>query len=234
SLRAREVSCLDVLEAYQSVAIEINKKLNCITEFLETARDMALRLDQEGPPVDPSKKPLFGLPFSVKENVEYEGLDMTMGCGKYLGKPMTRSSPLLLVLKELGAIPFCRTNVPQICCSFGAGNPVYGTTGNPYAVDRTPGGSSSGEGALVASGGSLLGVGNDMGGSVRMPAVLCGCYGLKPTFRRLSSEGIGLCKPGELGYEVVPGFLTRDAHSLSIVMRAVVNSRVMQRLDRDI
>ncbi len=94
-------------------------------------------------------------------------------------------------LKSLGAVPFCQTNVPQTMFSLQCSNPAYGATSNPHDVTREPGGSSGGEGALLAGGGSVLGIGSDLGGSLRNPAALCGIYSLRPTFgRHLSQMGV--------------------------------------------
>ena len=92
-------------------------------------------------------------------------------------------------MKELGAVPFCITNFPQTMYSFGSSNPIYGLTTNPYDKRRSPGGSSSGEGALIAQGGSILGLGTDVGGSLRIPSHFCGIVTLKPTTNRIFEGG---------------------------------------------
>ena len=81
----------------------------------------------------------------------------------------------------MGAIPFCLTNVPQTMVSYACSNPVFGVTTNPLDKNRTPGGSSGGEACLIAMGGSILGLGSDIGGSLRIPAHFCGIPSLKPT-----------------------------------------------------
>ena len=92
-------------------------------------------------------------------------------------------------LKELGANPFCLTNVPQTMMSFGSSNPIYGATTNPHDRTRSPGGSSSGEGAILGYGGSILGLGTDRAGSLRIPAAFCGIVSLKPTSGRIYDGG---------------------------------------------
>ena len=94
-------------------------------------------------------------------------------------------------MKELGAIPFCITNIPQTMLSYACSNPVYGCTTNPHDSQRTPGGSSGGEACLIAQGGSILGLGSDVGGSLRIPAHFCGITALKPTQGRLCERGRG-------------------------------------------
>ncbi|KAI8789821.1 fatty-acid amide hydrolase 1 [Biomphalaria glabrata] len=102
------------------------------------------------------------------------------------------------MLKTLGAVPFCRTNVSQAQMSLSCNNPVYGETRNPIQRHRTCGGSSGGEGALIGGGGSVLGVGCDLGGSIRVPSHFCGTVGVKGTPKRIS--GAGSCP---LGQEIV-------------------------------
>ena len=94
-------------------------------------------------------------------------------------------------MKELGAIPFCITNIPQTMLSYACSNPVYGCTTNPHDSQRTPGGSSGGEACLIAQGGSILGLGSDVGGSLRIPAHFCGITAIKPTQGRLCERGRG-------------------------------------------
>ena len=96
---------------------------------------------------------------------------------------------LLQKLKALGANPFCLTNLPQTMYSFGSSNPVYGVTTNPFDKTRSPGGSSSGEAALIGYGGSILGLGSDVGGSLRTPAAFCGVTSLKPSTGRIFDGG---------------------------------------------
>lgn len=86
-------------------------------------------------------------------------------------------------------MPFCKTNVPQSLFTYACGNSIYGETLNPLNSKLSPGGSSGGCAALIAAGGSLLGVGTDMGGSIRIPAHFCGIAGMKPTMLRMSSQG---------------------------------------------
>lgn len=122
--------------------------------------------------------PLHGLPFSVKDNVNVVGYDSTAGMSKFIDQPAAEDAALVAALRNLGAIPFCRTNVPQTLLrwncgvilflseyknvgfsphSFGCSNPIWGSTKNPWDNERSPGGSSGGEACLVAAGGSLFG-----------------------------------------------------------------------------
>jgi fatty acid amide hydrolase len=131
-----------------------------------------------------TKGPLHGLPISVKDNCNVHGMDSTIGLGKYLNDPAKNSAVIVRIMMDLGAVPFCKTNVPQTLLSFGCANPVFGLTKNHLNHDLTPGGSSGGESTLIAAGGSRLGIGSDIGGSVRIPAHFTGVVGFKVTKNR--------------------------------------------------
>merc|ERR1712212_1333909 len=131
----------------------------------------------------------FGLPISVKECFYVKGYDSTIGLAQFIAKPAPEDSVFVRALKDLHAVPFCLTNIPQTMVSYSCSNPVYGNTANPHDLTRTPGGSSGGEAALIASGGSILGIGTDVGGSLRIPAHFCGLAALKPTSRRIYQGG---------------------------------------------
>ncbi|CAI9725351.1 Hypothetical predicted protein [Octopus vulgaris] len=158
-LKERSLKAIDVLHAYQFKALEAQEKTNCIVALIPEAEELALSCDSQ-PSVT---KPLHGIPISLKETI------------------------ICKCLKELGAIPFVTTNVPQILMTISCDNNIYGQTRNPHNADRCPGGSSGGEGALIGYGGSILGVGTDQGGSIRCPSHFCGIYGLKTTLGRFGT-----------------------------------------------
>ena len=96
---------------------------------------------------------------AFQEHISIESLECTVGIPSNLGNISLRDVELVRVLKHLGAVPFCRTNLPQTCISFDCSNPIYGKTVNPRNPERSPGGSSGGEGALIGGGGSVMGFG---------------------------------------------------------------------------
>eukprot|EP00619_Florenciella_sp_RCC1007_P021682 CAMPEP_0205933966 /NCGR_PEP_ID=MMETSP1325-20131115/34864_1 /ASSEMBLY_ACC=CAM_ASM_000708 /TAXON_ID=236786 /ORGANISM="Florenciella sp., Strain RCC1007" /LENGTH=99 /DNA_ID=CAMNT_0053303889 /DNA_START=1 /DNA_END=297 /DNA_ORIENTATION=+ len=98
---------------------------------------------------------LQGLPVSIKECVAWAGHDVTIGTAGRIGRLHDDDAVVLKVLKEQGAVPFCRTNIPQTMLSYECSNPVFGATTNPHSSDKGPGGSSGGEGCLIGGGGSL-------------------------------------------------------------------------------
>jgi len=137
--------------------------------------------------------PLLGLPISVKDQYDMEGCYSDMGLGTRLLKGPSSSDGLLCkILKNAGAIFFTRTNVPQALLVAESNNSIWGEAKNPHDLNRTPGGSSGGEGALIASLGSPVGLGTDIGGSIRIPAHNNGVYGFKPTGGRITSKGLSV------------------------------------------
>ncbi|KAK4023136.1 vitamin D3 hydroxylase-associated protein [Daphnia magna] len=220
-------TCLEVLRSYQAKALEITSEYNCVTEFILEAEEWAKELDAEAAHSG-KKGPLHGLPFSVKDNVGLIGYDSTVGISQFINQPAIEDAAMVIALKKLGAIPFCKTNVPQTNMSFGCSNPIWGLTKNPWDKERTPGGSTGGEACLIAAGGSPLGIGTDIGGSVRLPAAFCGIYSIKPTTFRFSSKGVKKVTIGNVGITPVPGILARDSHTVATVTKLLLENNHLQ------
>uniref|UniRef100_A0A9J8B8S9 Fatty-acid amide hydrolase 1 n=1 Tax=Cyprinus carpio carpio TaxID=630221 RepID=A0A9J8B8S9_CYPCA len=205
-----------VLYAFMEKALEVNKNLNCSTEIL--MKSVAQLKD-----INTQKKGLlYGVPISIKDNVAYEGRDTSCGVVSKLDEPALVDSVVVKVLKKQGAIPFIKTNIPQGLLNYDCSNPIYGQTLNPCNLQKTSGGSSGGEGALIGGGGSILGLGTDIGGSIRIPASFCGICGFKPTTMRLSVQGISSCVKGQKSVLSSLGPLGRDVESLALCMRALL------------
>ncbi|UOF01461.1 amidase [Bdellovibrio reynosensis] len=178
----KEVSPTEVIEAHIARIEEVNPKLNAMVEddFVRARKkaheqtDLVAKDNSDLPP-------LFGVPFTVKEMFAYEGMKRTGGSIHHKNDVMNWDSTLVTRMKVAGAIPLGTTNVPELGFWFETFNPVYGRTNNPYDLGRTPGGSSGGEGALLGAGASPIGLGSDIGGSIRMPAFFCGVFGHKPS-----------------------------------------------------
>ena len=226
-LKSRDLKAVDVLEAYQSAAIAATEDLNCVTQFIKEAKDWAKQLDASS-----SVKPLHGVPISLKENIIISGYDTTIGISKYLTECHTADSNIVKILKALGAVPFCRTNLPQLMASIGCSNPIYGRTLHPNDKTRTPGGSSGGEGALIGSGGSIVGVGTDLLGSCRIPASFCGVVGLKPTTNRLSLIGALSGRQGGVGLAEILGLLGKNVDIVTEVFKCLTEGQHMYNYDR--
>ncbi|XP_018016829.1 vitamin D3 hydroxylase-associated protein [Hyalella azteca] len=217
-LREGSISAVLVLQSYQAMAIEESKRTNCVTEFIPDAKRWAESLDavKLGQMSDVTL-PLHGLPVSVSDNISIEGLDCSLGLRKRLRQPADHDAVIVQVIKRLGAIPFVKTNTAQLCLSPGCSNPVWGETVHPIDPTRASGGASGGEAALIAGGGSMLGLGTDISGGLRTPAGWCGTVSLKPTAKRLSSKGcVSAIDP--LGIHSTVGVMGRDS---SIVVEAI-------------
>ncbi|KAK7688079.1 hypothetical protein QCA50_008449 [Cerrena zonata] len=139
-----------------------------------------------------------------------------MGYASWIGDVAKYDCVLVEILYELGAVPFVRTNVPQTLIWGETSNHVFGRTTNPWNRYMTPGGSSGGEGALLALKGSPLGVGTDIGGSVRIPSAMCSLYTLRPSYERLPYAN---ARNAQEGQESISSVLGPMANSLSSVKR---------------
>ncbi|XP_043984263.1 vitamin D3 hydroxylase-associated protein-like [Gambusia affinis] len=206
----------DVFYSYMEKALAVHKELNCCTEILLESFDQLRTFGSNKDGL------LYGVPISIKDNVSYKNYDCTCGVLINLSKPAKKDSVIVEVLKKQGAIPFTKTNLPQALLSYDCSNPIFGQTVNPYNPQKTSGGSSGGEGALIGGGGSILGIGTDVGGSIRIPAGFCGICGFKPTTGRLSSQGIVPIFRGQKCVLSSPGPLARDVDSLALCMQALL------------
>jgi fatty acid amide hydrolase len=144
-----------------------------------------------------------------------------MGVVGRAGSKAGADAALVTALREAGAVILGRTNLSQLCLYAESRNPLFGQTANPWSLEHTPGGSSGGEGAAIAAGLSPLGVGTDIGGSIRVPAHFCGIAGFKPTLDRLPMRGIGAGIPGQEAVRAMCGPMARTARDLQLVMSAL-------------
>lgn len=178
----KEVSPREVLEAHIARIEEVNPSLNAMVESdFVRARMLAEEQTEKLTKDNSSLPPLFGVPFSVKEMFAYKGMKRTGGSIHHKNDIMDWDATIVARMKNAGAVPMCTTNVPELGFWFETFNPVYGRTNNPYDFSRTCGGSSGGEGALLGAGATPMGLGSDIGGSIRMPAFFCGVAGHKPS-----------------------------------------------------
>ena len=131
---------------------------------------------------------LHGIPVSIKELFKSFAASSNLGLAAYVNWVSFEDGALIKVIKQFGGIPFVKTNVPQLCMIPETVNNIFGWTLNPLNKEWTCGGSSGGEGALVASGCSIVGIGDDVAGSVRIPAAYCGVYGFKSGTKRATKK----------------------------------------------
>ncbi|XP_008564683.1 PREDICTED: vitamin D3 hydroxylase-associated protein-like [Galeopterus variegatus] len=219
-LRDEELSLESVLCSYLEQALKVHQEVNCLTDFLGECEEQLQALKK----LKKSERGLlYGIPISLKDPFDCMGHDSTCGIAQFLEKPATKDGVIVKVFKAQGAIPFVKTNIPQTLLSWDCSNPIYGQTLNPLNLKKTSGGSSGGEGALLAERGSILGMGTDTGGSIRIPASFCGVYGLRTTGYRLSYSGVATAIKGKKSVTTVAGPLARDVESLALCLRALLS-----------
>ncbi|CAF4807039.1 unnamed protein product [Rotaria sp. Silwood1] len=220
-----ELTAEQVIKAYLKRAGIAHQLTNCATEFLgEEAIDRAKYLDEEfkkrGGPIGP----IHGLPISVKEMVAMRGRRISSGWVKWIDRIADDDALILKILYEAGAIFYVRTTQPQGLMHLECSSPVYGTTTNPFNRHLSSGGSSGGEGALLGLKGSLIGIGTDIGGSIRFPAASNGVYGLKPTTFRLPARGLMVAQAGSQSIIGVIGPLARTREDINLFMKTILDT----------
>uniref|UniRef100_A0A8C6TBI9 Fatty-acid amide hydrolase 1 n=1 Tax=Neogobius melanostomus TaxID=47308 RepID=A0A8C6TBI9_9GOBI len=215
-LQESALSPEEVFYTYLEKTLDVHQKLNCCTEIILDSFEQLKTIGSC------KRGILYGVPLSLKENLLLKNHDSSCGVVKYLNQPADDDCVLVKVLKEQGAIPFVRTNFPQALLNYDCSNPIYGQTLNPHNLQKTAGGSSGGEAALIGAGGSVIGIGTDIGGSARIPASFCAICGFKPTAGRLSSKGCKSIFRGQKTVLSTPGPMARDVDSLALFMKAEI------------
>jgi len=189
AIRAKEVSSEEVVDAYLQRIEEVNPKLNAVVQLTADAARAQAREADAALARGHIKGPLHGVPITIKDNIETAGVICTGGTKGRASFVPTQDETVAARMRAAGAIMLGKTNLPELGLALETDNLVYGRTNNPYDLSRTPGGSSGGEAAIIAAGGSPLGLGNDMGGSIRLPAHFCGIAGIRPTTGRVPRTG---------------------------------------------
>lgn len=180
-IAAGDVSSREVLDAHLARVEAVNPDLNAIVRVLaDEASAAAAEADRavaNGEPLGP----LHGVPCTVKENIDLAGTPTTQGVPALADAIAPTDAPTVERMRAAGAIPFARTNLPDLGLRVHTDSSLHGLTRNPWNPGVTAGGSSGGEGSAIAAGMSPIGIGNDIGGSLRNPAHCCGISSLKPT-----------------------------------------------------
>lgn len=168
----------------------VNPSLNAVVEDrFADALDEAILMDKQLHNPENRNKSLYGVPISIKESLNVNGMKTTGGVAHRKDIIMSKDADVVKILKESGAIILCKTNTPALCFCHETDNKLYGRTNNAWDIERTAGGSSGGEAALISVGGSPLGMSSDIGGSIRFPSHFNGVVGFKPGAHQVSSEG---------------------------------------------
>ncbi|KAJ4258375.1 hypothetical protein NW757_002942 [Fusarium falciforme] len=226
-LASGALSSFEVTMAFCKRAAIAQQLINPLTEIffdkaLERAKELDAYLAREGKP----KGPFHGLPISLKDMWMVKGEAATLGFVAYLPKPVAEeNSPIVDILLDGGAVLYCKTNVPQGLFSMEGENNVFGVTLNPHKLTLGAAGSSTGEGALVGFRGSPLGLGTDIGGSIRSPSLVSGAYGFKPTANRIPFSGQQFHFPkGWPGILPSAGPHANSAQDLTYFCKAIIGS----------
>ncbi|EPS26957.1 hypothetical protein PDE_01897 [Penicillium oxalicum 114-2] len=181
-LSSAEVTSLELTRAFAKRASVAHQLTTCCTEiFFEEAFATAKFLDDHLARTGATVGPLHGLPVSIKDLFSVKGVDTSIGWVGLTNNPAPADKAVARTLRRLGAVLYVKTNLPQSMMMSDSYNHVFGQCVNPLNRRLISGGSSGGESSLVAARGSALGIGTDLGGSIRIPASLCGLYGLSPS-----------------------------------------------------
>jgi amidase len=244
-IASRQVSSREVVTAHLQRIEEVNPHLNAVVRRMDEsalagadAADAAVRRgDRLGP--------LHGVPFSVKENIDVAGTPTTSAVVALAEAYSNTDAPVVERMKAAGGIVIGRTNLPDMGLRIHTDSSLHGLTRNPWNPDRTAGGSSGGEGSALASGMSPIGLGNDIGGSLRNPAHCCGVASIKPTqgvipsateipptglsmaFQLMASEGVMARRVADvrLGFDIVRGQHWRDPYSVTASLAEATGDR---------
>ncbi|KAI0777764.1 amidase signature enzyme [Trametes elegans] len=208
----------DVLKTYGKRALTAHASTNCLADvFFEEAERTAASA--------PASKPLLGVPVSIKDCIDVEGHDTTLGFSANANRPARASAPLVRLLRDAGALIYAKTTLPTACLSFECSSDLFGVTTNPYNPAFSPGASTGGGAALLAYQGSLVEIGTDIGGSTRYPAVYCGLYSVKGTLGRFPGYGCVSCTPGLEAVPTVTSPLARTLDDLLEFWRRIIDLR---------
>lgn len=215
-----------VAKAFLQRAGLASKLANCVTELLP---DRALKRAQELDAYYTEHKkpigPLHGLPISVKEHVAMQDLDLNAGFISWVGKVGADDALILKLLWCAGCVFYARTTEPQTLMHLETSSNIFGVTVNPYNTKLTSGGSSGGEGALMGLGGSCLGIGTDIGGSIRSPAANQGLFGLRPSSYRLPLDGFAATMVGQEHIVPVIGPLSTSLSGIKTFMKTLIDQK---------
>lgn len=239
-IRSRKVRSEDAVEAYIARIKECNPILNFqvkdrFNDALEEARKIDAILDADNTPERYSEKnaPFLGVPLSVKEAFSVVGMPNCSGLVNRKDIISTQDAPVVANLRRAGCIVLGVTNTSELCMWYESANFVYGRTNNPYDVRRIVGGSSGGEGCILGAGAAVIGVGSDIGGSIRMPCFFNGVFGHKPSSDVTISQGQFPCSQGKTLELLATGPMCRYAVDLEPMLRIMAGPHGVAKLKLD-
>lgn len=233
ALREGIYSAEEVVDVHIRHILKVNPALNAVViPLFDEARAQARKADEARARGEPCGA-LHGVPVTIKEQYKLRGTQTTLGATNKIGNVYDDEGPLVTRLRAEGAIILGKTNIVQTLLGHESDNRVYGRTNNPWNLARSPGGSSGGDAAIVASGGAPLALASDLGGSIRIPAHSCGVHGFKPTTGRLTNDDF----PRDLlgyGQEAIlpqPGPIARTVADLTLAMEVFATTSMNPTID---
>jgi Asp-tRNA(Asn)/Glu-tRNA(Gln) amidotransferase A subunit family amidase len=215
---------VDILRAYGKTTRLAHARTNCVTELLLPDAEAWASKPLEDGGVD-LQAPLAGIPVSLKDSIAVGGFDVTVGYSMHANKPYAEDGIQVKLLKKAGAIPHAKTALPITLLSFESTNDVWGVAKNPHNTKYSPGGSTGGEGALLALNGSRIGIGSDVAGSVRAPAAWSGIYSLRCSTGRWPKMGMNTSMPGQEGIPSVFSPMARTFDDLKYFTKAFLGMK---------
>lgn len=222
-IRSRSASPVEIVEAHLDQISKLNTGLNAIVNVAPDLIGRA-RLAEAAVLRGENSGSLHGLPVTIKDTIETEGLVTTSGSVMRADFVPQRDAPAVARLKAAGAIILGKTNPAEMAMDYTADNPVFGRTNHPQNPMLTPGGSSGGEAVAIATCMSPAGLGSDLAGSIRIPAHFCGIAGLKPTTGLVSGEGQFPTSTGPYSLGAVIGPMARTVNDLKLLYRVLINA----------
>jgi len=225
AIASRKFTAVAVATAFSKRAIIAHQLTCCLTQwFMDRAIEQAKGLDAYLAEHGKTMGPLHGVPVSIKEHMPIAGTQSSAGCLSSIVKD-EEDSQMVAILRSMGAVFYCKTNQPQTLMHLESDS-LWGRVLNPFNIHLSAGGSTGGEAALVAMKGSVLGVGTDIGGSVRGPSAFCGIYGFKPTSYTLPMKGfLASPFPAELNILCASGPMCRSLRDMDLFVRGVLAAR---------
>lgn len=224
AIRSKQVSAREVVAAHLARIEAVNRQVNAITVTLaDTALAEADRLDRDFATRGTTSGPLHGVPFTVKENIDLAGSATTEGIKALEHYVPAADAPHIAQARAAGGIPIGRTNLPDFGLRWHTDNALRGATRNPWNPGRTTGGSSGGDAAALATGMTPLGMGNDLGGSLRIPSHFNGTTALKPTYGRIATRHTTSPLEAPITFQLwaVEGPMARHVRDLRLALQAI-------------
>jgi Asp-tRNA(Asn)/Glu-tRNA(Gln) amidotransferase A subunit family amidase len=220
-IREKKISPVELVEAHLSQIENLDARLNAFVHVDPVRVRREAQTAEASVACGETVGPLHGVPISIKSSIDVAGMRCESGTRLRAGTVATQDAPLVKRLRHAGAIVLGVTNTPELLMAWETDNLLYGRTNSPWDLERTPGGSSGGEAAAIASGMSAGGVGSDGGGSIRVPAHFSGICGLKPTPGRIPSTGHFPPSGGPFALLGVVGPMARNVDDLKLLFEVM-------------